>query len=75
MLDGAHNLYLAPYPNEICFRFYLALLDRLDGHLLSRFLVDAELHLTVRALAELFYYVKSGVREKEREREREREGI
>lgn len=40
MLHGAHDLHLAPDPNEIRLRLYLALLYRLDGHLLTSLLVN-----------------------------------
>lgn len=50
MLNAAHDLHLAPNPHQIGVGGDLALFDRLDGHLLSRLLVDAQLHLAVRAL-------------------------
>lgn len=59
MLHAAHDLDFAPNAHQICVRRDLALFDRLDGHLLAGLLVDAQLHLAVRALAQFLDDVKA----------------
>lgn len=51
MPNGGHDLHLPPDADEVGFRLDLTLLDCLDGHLLSRLFVDAQLDFSIRALA------------------------
>lgn len=54
MLHGAHDLHLTTDAHQIGVRFDFALFDGFDGHFLAGFLVDAELHFAVCALAQFF---------------------
>ena len=50
MSDRRHNLHFPPNAYEISLGLDLAFLDSFDGDLLACLLVDAQLHLSVRAL-------------------------
>lgn len=58
MLHTRHYLNLSSYPDQICFRFYLAFFYSLYCHLLSGLFVDSQLNFTVSTLTKLFDDVK-----------------
>lgn len=52
MLDAAHDLHFASNAHQICVGCNLAFFYRFNRHLLTSFLVDAQLHFAVRALSQ-----------------------
>lgn len=55
---GAHYLNFPPNPDEVGFRFNLALFNRLYCDFLTRLLVYSQLYLAVSSLTEFLDYVE-----------------